>query len=255
MDAMIERAPGEGWLALVGGGEFSFGETEAVDLAWLRKAFPAVEAQLADPPADEDDAEVGDPEPEAAERPTVGFVPAASGSPEYGDHFAVYLDEYFDVDCETVPIYRSRDARRGKNLARLAAHPAIYFGGGVTDHLLDAVAGSPAVDTVRASLLHGGVITAIAAAAQTCGRVARSVFGGQVIDGLSLLPCAAVEPNFSNQAPEIRRLQQMLRHPEVEVGLGLAAGSALLLGPRGAVEIVGDVWRVDGVDAEPRKLS
>jgi hypothetical protein len=29
-----------GWLALLGGGEFSFGETLAADRAWLAKAAP-----------------------------------------------------------------------------------------------------------------------------------------------------------------------------------------------------------------------
>ncbi|MEM8934767.1 MAG: Type 1 glutamine amidotransferase-like domain-containing protein [Acidobacteriota bacterium] len=262
MDHVIERVPGKGWLALLGGGEFSFGETEAADLAWLRKAFPNVEVQLdaegeplAGTPSDAMDDAGAEPVPESDAIPTVGFVPVAAASSEYGAHFAVYLDEYFDVGCETVPIYRARDARRGKNVERLAAHFAVYLGGGATDHLLDAIAGSPAYETLRARLHDGGVVAAIAAAAQSCGRVARSVFGGQVVDGLALLPNAAIEPNFAANAPEIRRLQQMLRHPEVQVGLGLGAGAALLLGPSGEAEIVGDVWRLDGPDSTPRKLS
>ena len=38
---MLERSnrlDGDGWLALLGGGEFSFGETEEADAAWLAKA-------------------------------------------------------------------------------------------------------------------------------------------------------------------------------------------------------------------------
>lgn len=268
---MIERAPGKGWLALVGGGEFSFGETEAADLAWLRKAFPAVEPQLDDPSEDdagEDDTSEEDSESDLAADdpldgdedseeggPAVGFVPAASGSTDYGEHFAVYLDEYFDVDARTVPIFRARDARRGKNLERLASFEAIYLGGGVTDHLLEALAGSPALDTLRARLSRGGVVAAIAASAQALGRVARSVFGGATIDGLGLLPHAAIEANFSANAPELRRLRQMMQHPEVTVGLGIAAGSAVLLGPDGAVEVVGEAWRLDDPEGDPVPLG
>jgi hypothetical protein len=45
-----------GWLALLGGGEFTFGETEEVDRAWLERC-----------PAG-----------------PIGFVPAASGSIDCG---------------------------------------------------------------------------------------------------------------------------------------------------------------------------
>ena len=44
--------PTAGWLALVGGGEFSFGETEDADRAWMEKVPPG----------------------------PVGFIAAASGS-------------------------------------------------------------------------------------------------------------------------------------------------------------------------------
>ena len=34
----LRRIQGDGWLVLIGGGEFSFGETLEVDRAWLAKA-------------------------------------------------------------------------------------------------------------------------------------------------------------------------------------------------------------------------
>ncbi len=64
--------PGAGWIALIGGGEFSFGETEIADGAWLDKTPPG----------------------------SVGFLPAASGSTEYGTHFATYLRESAGRDVE-----------------------------------------------------------------------------------------------------------------------------------------------------------
>ena len=63
----VRRLPGKGWLVLIGGGEFSFGETLGVDQVWLEKV------------------------PEGP----IGFLPTASGSTDYGHHFAEYLSASF----------------------------------------------------------------------------------------------------------------------------------------------------------------
>ena len=220
---MIERIPGSGWLALLGGGEFSFEETEEADRAWLAKA--------------------GDG--------TVAFLPAASGSEDYGKHFAVYLDEYFERRVETVPIYRVRDARRERNLARLREAAAIYLGGGVADHLLAAVAKMPCESALRDKVTEGGTVVAIAAAAQALGAVARGL-RGQVLPGLGWLPGVAVEANFhptSGSAGD-RRLRQLMAHDEVRCGLAIPAESAVLLGPSGQVEVVGEAFVLTKPDGE-----
>ncbi len=214
------RLAGDGWLVLVGGGEFSFGETEDADRAWLAKAGEG----------------------------TVGFVPAASGSTEYGGHFATYLGESFERRVETVPIYRARDARRGKNRERLETASAAYLGGGVADHLLDALMGTPCLEALTGKLLRGGAVVAIAAAAQAAGELARSIFGGAPIRGLGWLPGGVVEPNFD--PGHDRRLRRLLEQPEAEWGLGLPAGSALLLGPAGEVEVVGSVFTLAGIESD-----
>ncbi len=205
---------------LIGGGEFSFGETEEVDAAWVAKTPPG----------------------------PVGFLPAASGSTEYGGHFAAYLREAFEREVETVPIYRPRDARRGKNSRRLAGTSAVYIGGGVTDRLLEALRGTPALEALEEKLQSGGVVVAIAAAAQSLGRVARGLRGETVLPGLGWLPDGVVEPNF--HPSHDRRLRALLAHPEVSWGLGLPAGSAVLLGPEGELEIVGPVFAVEGEDGD-----
>lgn len=208
---VLERAPGDGWLALLGGGEFSFDETLDADRRWLEKTPPG----------------------------PVGFVPAASGSLDYGRHFADYLATAFEREVEIVPIYRSRDARRAKNSDRLAAVSAAYLGGGVTDHLLDALRDSPAAAALAEKLAAGGVVVAIAAAAQAVGVVARSIFGGRDVAGLGLLG-GAVEPNFD--PAHDRRLRQLVARPEVTWGLGVPAGAAVLLGPGSVVEVVGSAF-------------
>ena len=224
-----ERIEGSGWLVLIGGGEFSFEETEQVDAVWLGKL-----SEFA-----------GDGVESSAEAGAVGFVPAASGSDDYGRHFAVYLDEYFERACEIIPVYRQRDARRGKNAKRVSSAHGVYLGGGVPDHLLDTLrgddgGGSPVLDALRGKIESGGMVVAIAGVAQVCGHAARSVFGGKTIVGLGWLPHGVVEPNF--EVGHERRLRQLLEAPGVEWGLAIPAGSAVLLGPGGVVEVVGEAW-------------
>jgi cyanophycinase-like exopeptidase len=216
----FERCPGEGWLALLGGGEFSFGQTLAADRAWLARCGPG----------------------------PVGFVPAASGSNDYPRHFAAYLVQTFGREVETVPIYRARDARRGRNAERLREVAAVYLGGGVTDHLIETLAGSPAAEALAGRLAGGGMVVAIAAAAQAAGAAARSIAPGQTLPGFGWLPAGVVEPNFD--PAHDRRLRRLLQLPGVRWGLGLPSGSAVLLGPGGAGEVVGTVFRLAGPDAD-----
>lgn len=219
----ISRRAGRGWLVLIGGGDFSFGETEDADRAWVARSG-------------------------SEGRGPVGFVPAASGSTDYGNHFAVYLDELFERSVETVPIYRARDARRGKNVSRLDAADDIYLGGGVCDHLLEAIKDSPCLEAIERKLESGGNVIAIAAAAQTLGAAVRSIFGGKIVDGLGWLPGGVLETNFD--PGHDRRLRQLLQAPGIRWGLGLPAGSALLLGPAGEREVVGTLFALEGPDAD-----
>lgn len=221
----IRRPAGGGWLVLIGGGEFSFGETEAVDAAWLERTGEGV----------------------------VGFVPAASGSSDYGRHFAQYLQERFQRRAETVPIYRARDGRRGKNLRRLEAAAAVYLGAGVAEQLLDAVVDTPAVETLLERLRSGGTVAAIGAAAQTLGRSVRSVRGDAVLDGLGWLVDGVVETNFS--PAHDRRLRQLMESPGVGWGLGIPSGSAVLLGPEGRIESVGLSFLLDDAEGELKVLG
>ncbi|MDY7094369.1 MAG: Type 1 glutamine amidotransferase-like domain-containing protein [Acidobacteriota bacterium] len=214
-----QRFPGDGWLALLGGGEFSFGETEAADRAWLERA---------------------------GEGP-VGFLPAASGSTEYGEYFADYLDEVFDRELEIIPVYRTRDARRRRNRSRVLDSAAVYLGGGVADQLLEAVAQSAVEEALQEVVARGGVVAANAAAAQACGEWARGL-RGEPLKGLGWLPGGVLDTNFD--PGHDRRLRQLMTQPGVRWGVGLPAGSALLLGPDGAVEIVGSILTLSDADSD-----
>lgn len=219
--AAFTRPPGGGWLALLGGGELTFGETLDADRAWIDKTPPG----------------------------PVGFLPAASGSVDYGQHFATYLRETFEREVETLPVYRGRDGRREKNAQRVGEMAAVYLGGGVADHLMEALGGGTPVEAaLRERLAAGGTVAAIAAGAQCLGVAARSVFGGGTIPALGWLEGGVVEPNFDPEHD--RRLRQLLRHPGVRWGVGIPAGAALLLGPEGAVEVVDQVYVLRSPDDE-----
>ncbi|MEO1086907.1 MAG: Type 1 glutamine amidotransferase-like domain-containing protein, partial [Acidobacteriota bacterium] len=226
----MRRLPGEGWLALIGGGEFSFEETEHADAAWLAKR-----------PVDPDKGE-------ADENDAVGFVPAASGSEDYANHFTIYFDEYFDRQVVTLPLYRGRDARRGKNVERIQAVGDLYLAAGVADHLLDALRDTPSLDAMLEKIRGGGTVAAIAAGAQALGVVVKSLFRGKLLDGFGWLPGGVVETNFEPKSASERRLRKLLEHPRVTWGLGIAASSVVLLGPDGEVEVFGQAWILTSAD-------
>ena len=216
----IRRIPGTGWLALIGGGEFSYGETEDADRVWLEKAPPG----------------------------PVGFIPAASGSNDYPRHFAEYLKVTFDRELETIPIYRDRDGRRMRNSERIRDVAAVYIGGGVPDHLLQAILDTPAAEALARKIAEGGVVVTIAAAAQCAGKLARSIFKGDLIPGFGWLPDGVVEPNFD--PAHDRRLRKMLVGAGVAYGLGIPSGSAVMMGPEDAVDVVGTVFRIEGAEGD-----
>jgi cyanophycinase-like exopeptidase len=212
-----------GWLVLLGGGEFTFGETEEVDEAWLELVPPG----------------------------PIGFVPAASGSIDYARHFTTYMAERFDREVEVIPIYRERDARRIRNCERIRDCAAVYLGGGVADHLIDAFAGSPALEALEEKR-RVGIVVAMAAAAQAYGAETRSVFGGKRLEGFGLVPGAVVEANFD--PAHDRRLRKLLESTPGHFALAIPTGSALLLGADGRFEAVGDVFRLTGPEAELEPL-
>ena len=221
----LRRPAGGGWVALLGGGEFSFGETVDADAAWLEHARPG----------------------------TVGFIPTASGSTDYGELFAEYLNETFERRVETVPVFRGRDARRRKNCDRLSNLSAVYLGGGVVDHLVDTVAGTTFAESLLDHLRGDGVVVGIAAGAQALGAYAHSPLEREAILGLGWLPGGVIEANFD--PGHDRRLRQLMESPGVSFGLGVPAGSAILLGPEGVIETVGVSFLLEGPDAEYRILG
>ncbi len=201
-------------MVLIGGGEFSFGETEEFDRFILDKA-----------PRD---------------NRKIAFLPTASGSTEYGRH----LGEYFrgldpSTELESVPVYRSRDAKRAKNAERVKKAGIVYIGGGVTNQLVTTIAGTVVEAAIREVLERGGVVAAIGAAASAVGSLARSMLTvGAPIDALGWLPGVLVEAGV--RGPSDRRFQMLMGSPKVSLGVGIPSGTALAIGSDQVGLVLGD---------------
>jgi cyanophycinase-like exopeptidase len=200
-------------LVLIGGGEFSFGETREID-EFLLRSMPA-------------------------DRRMVAFIPAASGSAEYATHLGKYFHG-IDPTVETVnvPIYRGRDSRRQKNLDALASAGMIYLGGGVTNNLLAVLRESAADLAMREAASQGTVIAAIGAAASCFGIAARDMHGiAALLPALGWIANTVVDTAFEPENDtSLRRLMSV---PETQLGLGIPAGTALAIRSGGETEIIG----------------
>ncbi len=200
-------------LVLIGGGEFSFGETREID-EFLVRNMPA-------------------------DRPTIAFLPTASGSPEYGAHLGGYFKR-IDPTLETinVPIYRGRDSRRQKNLNHLLSAGMIYVGGGVTNNLLATLRGSPAEMAMREAAANGVLIAAIGAAAACFGSHARDMRNtASALPALGWLDDTVVETAFdSTDDTMLRRLMSL---PDVQLGIGIPPRTAAAINPSGSATVLG----------------
>lgn len=200
-------------LVLIGGGEFSFGETREID-ELLLKRMPA-------------------------ERRTVAFLPTASGSAEYANHFGTYLRGIEPgVKVVNVPVYRGRDSRRQKNLNALLTAGLIYLGGGVTNNIAPVIRESAAEMALRDGAGNGTVIAAIGAAASCFGVAARDMRGNAAaVPAFGWLVQTVIDTSFDPQNDTaLRRLMSL---PDVTTGIGIPAKTALVIGADGSAEIVG----------------
>lgn len=200
-------------LVLIGGGEFSFGETRSID-----------EFLIAHMPRD---------------RRKVAFLPTASGSPEYADHIGKYFGG-IDPSVETVnvPVYRGRDNRRPKNLEQILGAGLVYLGGGVTNNLLETLRESAAELALRNAAENGTVIAAIGAAASSFGAHVRDMRASGVLSGLGWLSRTAIDTAFD--VADDSALRRLMSLPEVDIGIGIPPKVALAIGSDGSTEIIGE---------------
>lgn len=213
MPLHVEPAVPFATLMLIGGGEFSFGETREIDRLLLERM--------------------------PREKRRVAFLPTASGSAEYAGHFGSYLRELdASLDVVNVPVYRGRDSRRPKNLDAIRGAGLVYFGGGVTNTLLDTMLDSPAAAAVQEAADSGAVVAAIGASASCFGSFARDMRGGSAIEAFGWLRATVIDSGF-DPANDVA-LRRLMSLPDVELGLGIPARTALVIERDGSGEIVGE---------------
>ncbi|HEY0789185.1 MAG TPA: Type 1 glutamine amidotransferase-like domain-containing protein [Thermoanaerobaculia bacterium] len=210
----LPGTPTNGWIVLIGGGEFSFGETAEIDRFLLEKM--------------------------PAGRKRIAFIPTASGSPDYAGHLGAYFRQ-IDPSLETinVPVYRARDLRRGRNLDAIRSAGLVYIGGGVTRLLADTLRETPTEEAMREALAAGAVVAGIGAGAAALGSWATDQERpGGAVRGFGWIPGAAIETMFDPQQSEpLRRLMSL---PEVSLGIGIPRGTALGIAPDRTGTIVGE---------------
>ena len=213
MNLALQLAVPVGTVALIGGGEFSFGETREID-ALLLSQMPA-------------------------DRRTIAFLPTASGSAEYAEHIGKYFRELDPgVEVVNVPVYRGRDARRQKSLDTILAAGMVYLGGGVTNNLLETIRETAAELALREAAAKGAVIAAIGAAASCFGTHARDMHGGTALPGLGWLAGTVVDTAFDPENDvTLRRLMSL---PDVALGIGIPPKTALVIDAEGAGTIAGE---------------
>jgi cyanophycinase-like exopeptidase len=201
-------------LVLIGGGEFSFGETREIDQQLI--------AQL---PAD---------------NKRVAFLPTASGSAEYATHLGNYFKQ-LDPEVETmnVPIYRQRDSRRRKNLDLIRFSGLIYLGGGVTNNLLATIRESGAEMAMRDAAADGVPIAAIGAAASCFGAHARDMHGmAASLPGLGWLEATVIDTGFD--ASDDTMLRRLMSIEGTRLGIGIPPKTALSIGADGVATVIGE---------------
>jgi cyanophycinase-like exopeptidase len=167
----------------------------------------------------------------------VAFLPTASGSAEYATHLGTYLRGLDpSVEVVNVPVYRGRDARRQKNLDALLGAGMIYLGGGVAGQFLATIRESPAELALRGAAAGGTVIAAIGAAAACFGTWAHDS-RGTPLPALGWLSGSVVETGFD--AGNDLALRRLMSLPDVRLGLGIPAKTAVLISAGGSAEVEG----------------
>jgi len=201
-------------LVLIGGGEFSFGETREID-----------EKLIAQLPRD---------------NKRIAFLPTASGSAEYATHLGKYF-KTIDPEVETinVPVYRPRDSRRRKNLDLIRFAGLIYLGGGVTNNLLATIRESGAEMAMRDAAADGVAIAAIGAAATCFGTHARDMqHGGSALPALGWLDATVIDTGFD--PVDDTMLRRLMSLPGTRLGVGIPPKTALAIGSDGESRIIGE---------------
>jgi len=182
-------------------------------------------------------------------RPRVAIIPAASW-PDGEAVFRRWIEqgtahfEALGAEVECVELRVRSDALDDACAQAIGEADLVYLSGGKPDHLLDALAGTPAGAAIRAVHERGGIVVGCSAGAMVLAahlpRVARRRFFRFPVgwrDALGLVPGAAVLPHY-DAFPEALAVAAVLAAPRGTAVLGIDEDT-VAVGRDGA-------WRVEG---------
>ncbi len=199
-----------GWLALVGGNEWTDGCDFDADL--VKRSATNTVTVLPTAAAFE--------QPDAAVRTATSWF-AALGA--------------IVVAC---PILARRDAEDTTLAAQLAASSFIYIAGGSPMHLRSVLKDTPALDALVEAWRGGATLAASSAGAMALGDPMLDPRGGAFTLGLGVVPGLAVLPHAHEWSDERTKRTMRLAGSNVTVAM-ISERTALLRDPTGA-------WRVEG---------
>jgi len=172
-------------------------------------------------------------------RPRVAIVPTASW-PDGEAAFRRWLErgiahfEGLGAEVEGVAIRVRDDALDDACAQAIGEADLVYLSGGKPEHLLDALAGTPAGAAIRAVHARGGTIAGCSAGAMVLAAHTPRVGGRRFLrfplgwrDALALVPSSAVLPHY-DAFPEPLAAAVVLAAPRGTAVLGIDEGTAAL---------------------------
>lgn len=199
---------GAGWLVLSGGGDFTTGETEAIDARILTRS--------------------------SADGALV-YINAANTDANAAEQYLTYLGDLGGRTSFTLDVVTEDDITLKTQLSE--AGVIIIGDGPDSTRLFNSLHGA-AIEGIERAFSQGALIMGSGIGAALFGEWVLSLEGAAPADGFGWLAQAAVIGGTATP-PEKQKLQGLLQGNPFAYGLGIWPGSALSLGPDGGVELWG----------------
>ena len=168
---------------------------------------------------------------------TVVVVAAASREPV--ETSRPYLRAFEDMGIPHVrplDLQSRREVEERRTEERLEEADVVYFTGGDQVRLADVLRGSKALDVIRARYEDGAVIAGTSAGAAAMS--ATMLAGGEVEEGLGLLPHTIIDTHFIQRGRFSRLIEAVTQEPHL-IGLGISEDTAFVVRDGHRLEVIG----------------
>jgi cyanophycinase len=218
MGKSVETAGRRGWIALIGGGEDKTRDREVLSrIVHLNGAR------------------------------NVAIIPSASRiGGEVGEDYDRAFRSLGVKNRHVLNVTRSSEAADPDDLKIIDEADLIFFTGGDQVRLVETLAGTPLLASVRRRLEEGATVAGTSAGAAAAGR--RMLFDGDgrgfdkgsigTADGFGFLDKVSIDTHFVSRG-RLPRLTQFLCRGEAAAGLGLPEDTAVLVSPDRIASVIG----------------